>query len=86
MNPTPEQTRNAVLSTVPFPEELLLLKSEPVAQVHPTSAHPLAVDERLLHEFPDQTVRIPQVPDERCLNLSTAVGIGLYEALRRFSC
>jgi hypothetical protein len=44
MKPTPEQTRNAVLSAVPFPEELLLLKSEPVAQVHPTSAHPPAVD------------------------------------------
>jgi hypothetical protein len=44
MKPTPEQTRNAVLSAIPFPEELLLLKSEPVAKVHPTSAHPLAVD------------------------------------------
>jgi hypothetical protein len=44
MKPTPEQTRNAVLSAVPFPEELLLLKSEPVATVHLTSAHPLAVD------------------------------------------
>jgi hypothetical protein len=40
MKPTPEQTRNAVLSAVPFPEDLLL-KSEPVA---PRSAHPLAVD------------------------------------------
>jgi tRNA (cytidine/uridine-2'-O-)-methyltransferase len=28
-------------------------------------------------------VRIPQVPGERCLNLSTAAGIALYEALRR---
>lgn len=28
-------------------------------------------------------IRIPQAPRERCLNLSTAVGIGLYEALRR---
>lgn len=27
-------------------------------------------------------VRIPQAPDERCLNLATAAGIGLYEALR----
>jgi len=44
MKPTPEQTRNAVLSAVPFPEELLLLNSEPVPKVHPTSAHPLAVD------------------------------------------
>lgn len=30
-----------------------------------------------------QTVRIPQAEGERCLNLSTAAGIGLFEALRR---
>lgn len=30
-----------------------------------------------------RVVRIPQAPDERCLNLATAVGIGLYEGLRR---
>jgi len=29
----------------------------------------------------DRTVRIPQAEGERCLNLSTAVGIGLFEAL-----
>jgi hypothetical protein len=44
MKPTPEQMRNAVLSAVPFPEELLLPKNEPVAGVQPTSARPLAVD------------------------------------------
>jgi hypothetical protein len=45
MKPTPEQTRNAVLSAVPFPEDLLLSKSEPVAtMVEPRSAHSLAVD------------------------------------------
>jgi hypothetical protein len=43
MKPTPEQTRIAVLSAVPFPEELLT-KSETVAIGHPSSAHPLAVD------------------------------------------
>ncbi len=42
MKPTPEQTRNAVLSAVPFPEELLT-KSE-VAAIVPASARPLAVD------------------------------------------
>jgi tRNA (cytidine/uridine-2'-O-)-methyltransferase len=36
--------------------------------------------------FPDRGVRIPQSPGERCLNLSTAVGIGLYEAIRRVTC
>ncbi len=43
MKPTPEQTRNAVLSAVPFPEELLL-KSESLDPVHPSSARSLAVD------------------------------------------
>ncbi|MDB5293742.1 MAG: methyltransferase, TrmH family, group 2 [Phycisphaerales bacterium] len=41
------------------------------------------LSDRLLSQFPEQLVRIPQVEGERCLNLSTAVGIGLYEALRR---
>ncbi len=31
----------------------------------------------------DRAIRIPQAPAERCLNLSTAVGIGLFEALRQ---
>jgi tRNA(Leu) C34 or U34 (ribose-2'-O)-methylase TrmL len=36
--------------------------------------------------FPvERRVRIPQAAGERCLNLSTAVGIVLYEALRRIS-
>lgn len=30
-------------------------------------------------------VRIPQLEGERCLNLATAAGIGLYEALRQLS-
>ena len=37
----------------------------------------------LLARFADAQIRIPQAPDERCLNLSTAAGIGLYEALRQ---
>jgi len=32
---------------------------------------------------PSRSVRIPQAPGERCLNLSTACGVVLYEALRR---
>jgi len=36
----------------------------------------------LLDRDPMRVVRIPQAPGERCLNLSTAAGIGLYEALR----
>ena len=37
----------------------------------------------LLEQFPQQTLRIPQAPGERCLNLSTAAGIGLFEAMRQ---
>ncbi len=40
------------------------------------------IDESIRLAHPDRTVRIPQAKDERCLNLSTAVGIALYEALR----
>jgi tRNA (cytidine/uridine-2'-O-)-methyltransferase len=31
----------------------------------------------------NRAVRIPQAPDERCLNLSTVAGIALYQALHR---
>ena len=37
----------------------------------------------LLADLPDRRVRIPQVAGERCLNLSTAVGVGLFECLRQ---
>lgn len=39
----------------------------------------------LLTQCPDHCVRIPQAEGERCLNLSTAAGVGLYEALRQVS-
>lgn len=32
---------------------------------------------------PSRTIRIPQVSGERCLNLATAAGIAIYEAMRR---
>lgn len=41
------------------------------------------LDQTLLDQHPDRCVRIPQAEGERCLNLSTAAGIGLYEALRQ---
>jgi tRNA (cytidine/uridine-2'-O-)-methyltransferase len=41
------------------------------------------IDRSLLAAHPDSVVRIPQAPGERCLNLSTAAGIALYEAMRR---
>ena len=37
------------------------------------------------HATHGRVLRIPQVEGERCLNLSTSVGIALYEALRQLS-
>lgn len=41
------------------------------------------IAEEIRERWRDRTVRIPQVADERCLNLATAAGIALYEALRQ---
>jgi tRNA (cytidine/uridine-2'-O-)-methyltransferase len=41
------------------------------------------IPDRIKQRFPSREVRIPQSPGERCLNLSTAAGVALYEALRR---
>jgi tRNA (cytidine/uridine-2'-O-)-methyltransferase len=41
------------------------------------------ISQSIRDRFPDRHLRIPQTPAERCLNLSTAVGIGVYEALRQ---
>lgn len=38
---------------------------------------------RMLERDKSRVVRIPQARDERCLNLSTAAGIGLYAALQK---
>ena len=54
----------------PGPEDCLLFGSE-------TSGLP----QTLLDQYPEQTICIPQTEGERCLNLSTAVGIGLYRWL-----
>jgi tRNA (cytidine/uridine-2'-O-)-methyltransferase len=43
------------------------------------------IDQAMLDQAPQQSLRIPQTAGERCLNLSTAVGIGLYEALRQLA-
>lgn len=39
--------------------------------------------ETLLAQHRGRVLRIPQAREERCLNLSTAAGIGLFEALRQ---
>jgi tRNA (cytidine/uridine-2'-O-)-methyltransferase len=46
-----------------------------------SETHGLPAD--LLSQNAERCVRIPQSPGERCLNLSTAAGIGLFEALRQ---
>lgn len=40
---------------------------------------------RLIEMNSQHILRIPQIEGERCLNLSTSAGIGLYEALRQIS-
>jgi tRNA (cytidine/uridine-2'-O-)-methyltransferase len=40
------------------------------------------ISDEILRANAARVVRIPQAPAERCLNLSTAAGIALYEALR----
>lgn len=37
----------------------------------------------LLESHPERCVRIPMLPQQRCLNLANAVCTGLYEALRQ---
>lgn len=41
------------------------------------------IADEILKRWPERTLRIPQVANERCLNLATAAGIALYEALRQ---
>jgi len=41
------------------------------------------IDPAILGARTERTLRLPQVASERCLNLSTAAGAALYEALRQ---
>jgi tRNA (cytidine/uridine-2'-O-)-methyltransferase len=41
------------------------------------------IAQNILDEYPGRVVRIPQTAGERCLNLSAAAAIALYEALRQ---
>ncbi len=40
--------------------------------------------EELLHQNPDYCVRIPMRGEARCLNLSNAIAVGVYEVLRQW--
>ena len=42
------------------------------------------LDEKLLYDNPDTTVRIPMIDDARSLNLSNSVAVGVYEVLRQW--
>ena len=44
----------------------------------------MGLPESILQRFARHTFYIPNTDDIRCLNLSTSVGIGLYESLRSF--
>ena len=41
------------------------------------------IDPSILGACPERTARLPQLAGERCLNLATAAGAALYEALRQ---
>jgi tRNA (cytidine/uridine-2'-O-)-methyltransferase len=41
------------------------------------------IDPAIVAKHPARAIRIPQAHGERCLNLATAAGIGLFEAMRR---
>lgn len=40
--------------------------------------------ERLLHDHPDDCVRIPMISEARSLNLSNSVAVGVFEVLRQW--
>ena len=42
------------------------------------------LDEELLYKNPNQCVRFPMLPEARSMNLSNAVAIGTFEALRQW--
>ena len=48
-------------------------------------SEPLGLPPALLAAYPDRCVGIPMVPGQRSLNLATAVGIAVYQALRAIS-
>ena len=54
------------------PEDFLVFGSETIG-----------LPSKILESFPDKVLRIPMIGDDRSLNLSVAVGIVLFEALRQ---
>lgn len=62
-----------VYSELSYPQEVYLVFGKETK----------GLPEELLRRFPGQTVRIPIISDARSLNLSNAVAIVLFEALRQ---
>lgn len=64
---------NKLYSEVPYTKDsLLIFGSE-------TTGLPAHFKEK----WPEKFVQIPMIPNVRCLNLATSVGIGVYEAWRQ---
>ena len=59
---------------VRYPEKVFLVFGKETA----------GLPEKLLHENPETTVRIPMISEARSLNLSNAAAIGAYEVLRQW--
>jgi tRNA (cytidine/uridine-2'-O-)-methyltransferase len=78
MGPMPEEmalfTKNGSTSfrSMPSPERLFLV----------FGSETRGLPERILHQYRHATFHIPTTSEIRCLNLSTSVGIALYESLR----
>jgi tRNA (cytidine/uridine-2'-O-)-methyltransferase len=66
---------NHVYTEVAYPDGCYLLFGKETA----------GLPEELLHEHPEDTVRIPMIPGARSLNLSNSVAIGVFEALRQWN-
>ena len=60
---------------VSYPDEVYLVFGKETA----------GLPEKLLHDNPQTTVRIPMISDARSLNLSNAAAIGVYEVLRQWN-
>lgn len=64
-----------IYSEIIYPEKVYIVFGKETA----------GLPEKLLHDNPDTTVRIPMISDARSLNLSNSVAIGAYEVLRQWN-
>ncbi len=79
-------------AAAPAPEEMALFAkkgSRPFWEMKPRrrtflvfGSETKGLSSGILDRYPDRTYHIPMTRDIRCLNLSTSVGIALYETLR----